>query len=96
MKKSGIFQDNIFGERIEIEQSSIDFWCEQCQFSYDSERCKEKSLIQECWDESESIGGKWHLQHECPFVHKGEVCRCNDFKNIKEAFKAAGLEYKKR
>ncbi len=91
---TGIFKHNAFGQLEEVPQEDIEFWCSECQFPYGSKRCQEKRLIQKCWDKSEAIASKWHLQHECPFVHKGEKCHCNNFKTIEKAFKAAGLEYK--
>ena len=101
---TGIYRESPIGEQEEVEQEYIDYWCKLCQFPYEEEeiggswvkvKCRSKELIQQCWDDSEAIAHKWHIRHECPFVHKGESCRCNDFKNIEEAFKVAGLEYKK-
>jgi len=102
---TGIYHRNPIGEIEEVDQESIDAWCRACQISYRSVihrgarkihwfRCQGKGLIQRCWDESESSAHKWHLQHECPFIAMGVSCRCNDFPNIREAFKAAGVEYR--
>ncbi len=89
---TGIFRRNIVRELEEIPQHQIDYWCQLCQFPLATEgKCTDKAQIQECWDKGSSIGNKWHLQHECPFAHKGEACRCNDFKTINDAFRAAGL-----
>jgi len=90
---SGVFRRNILGELEEIPQDQIDYWCKLCQFPLVEGKCKDKALIQQCWDEGGAVAGKWHLQHDCPFVHKGQPCRCNDFKSIKNAFRAAGLTY---
>ena len=92
---TGVFKTNIFGVLEEIPQKDIDYWCSLCQFPLAREKCKEKALIQQCWDEGMAIAGKWHLQHECPFVYKGQECRCNDFKTIEDAFRFVGLEYKR-
>ena len=91
---TGIYKRNILGELEEIAQEHINYWCQLCQFPLGLERCRDKALIQKCWDESRSVASKWHIQHECPFIHKGQTCRCNDFKTIEDAFRAAGLEYK--
>ena len=83
----------------EVEQKHINAWCDHCQFPYQEPWCLIPN-IQRCWNESYGIavtlaegkqGHIWHLQHECPFVHKGEACRCNDFREIEEAFQAAGV-----
>ena len=92
-----IIKRNIFGEVEVIKQTDIDFWCGLCQFpprNLDG-KCSKELELQNCWTWSGAEGGKWHKQHECPFTHKGEPCRCNNFKTIEEAFKAAGLEYRK-
>jgi len=104
MAMTGIFKRSFpFWELEEVKQEHIDAWCRECRFSFDLEKCQDKVLIQKCWFEVQSIASTlqvdseahiWHLQHECPFIHNGERCHCNDFKTIKEAFKAAGLEYK--
>jgi len=91
---SGIFRRNIIGELEEIQQEQIDYWCSQCQFPFGPERCRDKALIQKCWDEGGAVAGRWHIQHESPFIHKGERCRCNDFKTIEDAFRVVGLKYK--
>ena len=92
---TGIYRQGIIG-REEVEQGHIDFWCELCQFPLigGKQGCKgDKSAIQQCWDGANAVGGEWHKQHECPFIHLSQPCRCNDFEDIKEAFKAAGLNY---
>lgn len=98
-----IFRRNVLGELEEVPQRDIDYWCGQCQFPYGLERCRDKALIQRCWLELQAIAATlkqpseayiWHLQHECPFVHKGERCRCNDFRAMLAAFEAAGLKYR--
>jgi hypothetical protein len=91
---TGIFRRNPIRELEEVPQKDIDFWCGQCQFPYGEGKCKDKAFIQRCWDETGAVAHNWHLQHECPFAHQGHRCRCNDFKGMKEAFLAAGLEYK--
>jgi len=91
---TGIFRRNVVGELEEVKQKHIDFWCKTCQFPYGEGKCQDKALIQKCWDASGSVAHNWHLQHECPFAHQGQTCRCNDFKTIEDAFLAAGLEYK--
>ena len=89
-----IFKHNMFGELEEIPQEHIDYWCQLCQFPAKG-KCRKKALIQKCWDESGAVAGEWHKQHECPFIHQLQPCRCNNFKTIKNAFRAAGLEYTK-
>jgi hypothetical protein len=91
---TGIFKRNILGELEEIPQRHIDYWCQLCQFPLAEGKCKDKALIQRCWDESGAVAGRWHIMHECSFIHKGQECRCNDFTTIEEAFRAAGLEYR--
>ena len=100
---TGIYHRNLLGELEEVDQGYIDFWCGQCQFPYGLEKCRDKKLIQRCWYELYAIAitlqapseaHVWHLQHECPFIHKGERCHCNDYKTIEEAFTAAGIEYR--
>ena len=90
---------NVFGEVEVIKQEHIDYWCGLCQFPLGAAgaKCSEEWQIQLCWRLTEAEGGKWHRQHECPFLNKEpkEECRCNDFTTIEEAFKAAGLEYRK-
>lgn len=93
----GIYRQSFFPgepEHVPVEPEHVKAWCKECQFPYTEGGCKTRGDIQKCWDVSEAIAGKWHLQHECPFVHKGEKCRCNDYRTIKAAFKAAGIEYK--
>ena len=92
---TGIFKINSIGEREELSQKYIDFWCGQCQFPLGPACSFDKVLIQQCWDEGGAIAHQWHLQHECPFAHEGEECSCNSFKSIEEAFQSAGLEYKR-
>lgn len=101
---TGVFKHNMFQELEEVDQKAIDYWCQQCQFPYGESKCQSKELIQRCWFELHGIAQTldvgseahiWHLQHECPFVHQGERCRCNDFKTVEGAFQATGLEYKK-
>ncbi len=91
---TGIFRRNPIGQLEEIPQEQLDFWCQLCQFPLVEGKCKDKASIQKCWDMGQAIAGMWHIQHECPFRHKVERCRCNDFKTIQEAFRSAGLEYK--
>ena len=93
-----IYRTNPIGKREVVPQQDIDFWCQECQFSLakDHKRCRSKSLIQQCWIESKSLtgensAGEWHRQHECPFIHQGQECRCNDYPTIGEAFGGAGL-----
>lgn len=88
-----IFRTNHLGQREIVSQKNIDFWCRECEFSLakDGKRCRSKTLIQKCWNESTSIASEWHRQHECPFIHQGQECRCNDYPTIKEAFVGAGL-----
>lgn len=89
---TGIYREGILGKK-EVPQRDIDFWCALCQFPIGKEKCTEKVDIQRCWNEIGSVAGVWHRLHECPFTHKGQKCRCNDFKNMKEAFAAVGLKY---
>ena len=94
---TGIFKNNIFGELEEIVQEHIDYWCKECQFPLAKKgKCKTKTLIQKCWTGHQAIAGEWHKQHECPSIHQRKECRCNDFKTIKDAFRAAGLEYERK
>ena len=51
-----VYKRNILGEREEVPQKDIDFWCGQCQFPYGLERCKNEVLIQRCWNEPMGIG----------------------------------------
>lgn len=103
---TGIFKRNIFGELEEIKPEHIHYWCAECQFPYGDEgrKCQGRLLIQRCWFELQAIASTlkveseaniWHLQHECPYIHKGLPCKCNDFKTVEEAFKALGLEYRR-
>ena len=89
---TAIFRNGIIG-REEVPQKHIDFWCRECQFSLakDKKQCRSKSLIQKCWNGSNSNAGQWHRQHECPFIHQGKECRCNDYPTIAAAFTGAGL-----
>lgn len=91
---TGIFKDSILG-REEIPQRDLDYWCRLCQFPTVEGKCKDMSDIQKCWDETQAKGSLWHLLHECPFHHQDRVCICNEFKNISDAFRAAGLKYNK-
>lgn len=99
---SGVIKRSFWGALEEVRQEDIDYCCQHCQFPYGEEKCQSKDLIQRCWFELQAIAKTlnlnseayvWHLLHECPFIHKGEVCRCNAFETIEHAFKAAGLEY---
>jgi len=94
-----IIKHNVFGELEVVKQEHIDYWCGLCQFPFRNldGKCSKELAIQSCWNWSGAEGGKWHKQHECPFLNKEprEECRCNDFKTIEEAFKEAGLEYHK-
>ena len=85
-----IFRDSPLG-RERVLQKDIDFWCEECEFSFakDRKRCRSKALIQRCWNAKDA--NEWHRRHECPFIYQGRECRCNDYPNIKEAFEGAGL-----
>ena len=88
-----ITRTNSLGQREVVPQRDIDFWCRQCQFSFatDGKRCRSKTLIQRCWNNSTSNANEWHRQHECPFIHQGQECRCNDYPTIGAAFIGAGL-----
>ena len=90
---TAIFQTNPVGQREEVSQKYVDFWCRECQFSFakDGKRCQSKALIQRCWNVSTATANEWHRQHECPFIHLGQECRCNDYPTIGEAFIGAGL-----
>lgn len=98
-----IYHYNPLGELEEVKQEWIDEWCRQCQFPYGQEKCSDPELVQMCWFGLQGMARTlgisaeahiWHLQHECPFIHTGVKCRCNDFKTIKEAFQSLGIEYK--
>jgi len=84
---TGIFTQ--FGA--EVSQKDIDYWCSSCQFPREDGKCKQTASIRACW--SYASAGQWHLAHECPFVHIGQKCRCNDFKKRGDAFKECGLTY---
>ena len=86
-----IFRDSPYGIRKEVPQKDIDFWCRECEFSLakDKKRCRSKAFIQKCWNVKNA--NEWHRQHECPFIHQGQECRCNDYPTIAEAFIGAGL-----
>jgi len=88
-----IFRTNPLGQREIVPQSDIDLWCQECQFSFakDGKQCRSKALIQKCWNISTATANEWHRQHECPFIHQGQECRCNDYPTIREAFIGAGL-----
>ena len=88
-----IFRTNPLGQREVVPQRYINFWCRECQFSLatDGKRCSSKALIQQCWNTPTATANKWHRQHECPFIHQGQECRCNDYPTIGEAFIGAGL-----
>ena len=93
-----IFRTDPLGQRVIVPQRDIDFWCRECQYSLaqDGKQCRSKSLIQRCWNGSGGKGftvnaNEWHRQHECPFIHQGQECRCNDYPTIGEAFTGAGL-----
>jgi len=89
-----ITTSNPLGQREVVPQGSIDFWCKECQYSFakDHKRCRSKALIQECWNKNgRSTANEWHRQHECPFIHQGQECRCNDYIDIASAFTGAGL-----
>lgn len=90
---TGIYNMGMFG-REEVPQKDIDFWCDMCQFPLNPDsRCTDKDMIQSCWSETGAVAGVWHILHECPFIHQTQECRCNDYKTIREAFKAAGRAY---
>lgn len=83
------------GNKVEVKQKDIDYWCNQCQFPLvgGNQGCMDnEKAIQQCWNDF-TTAGEWHKQHECPFIHRGLECRCNDFKTIKDAFKSLGIEY---
>ena len=97
---TNIFRTNPLGEREVVPQRDIDFWCRECQFSFakNKKRCRSKTLIQKCWNgidnrrnSNGAMASEWHRQHECPFIHQGQECRCNDYATIGEAFVGAGL-----
>ena len=90
---TGIFNEIIPGFPQEVSQTNIDFWCNQCQFPLVEGKCKEKADIQKCWNRAGSNAGFWHLLHECPFNHVGQKCRCNEFKERRDAFASLGLVY---
>jgi len=101
---SGISKRSVFGELEEVKQEYVDAWCAQCQFPYGRQKCQGRDLKQRCWFELQGIASTlnidseahvWHLQHECPYVHQGLPCKCNDFKTVEDAFKAVGLEYRR-
>ena len=81
-----------FGTRETIEAGDVECWCKQCRFPLTGtgKKCKTQPLIQQCWDMM-LTGHQWHLEHECPFAHQGKECRCNDYKNIQDAFVGAGI-----
>lgn len=88
-----IYRHNPIGGAEEVPQKDIDYWCGLCQFPLEAPICKSKEAIQQCWNESGAVAGKWHKQHECPFIHIGEACQCDAFKTIEEAFKATKIGY---
>lgn len=99
---TGIYHRNPIGELEEVKQEHIDYWCGICQYPYGPEKCRDRELIQRCWYELYAIAMMlkvnseahvWHLQHQCPFICKGEKCHCDDYKDIKQAFEAAGISY---
>ena len=90
---TGVYHEIIPGMPEELTQPQIDYWCQMCQFPIEKGRCQTKELIQKCWNEVGSIAAVWHRLHECPSVHQNKPCHCNDFKNMKEAFAAAGIYY---
>jgi hypothetical protein len=89
-EKTGI---GIYAHGLEITQEDVDMWCGLCRFPIEGKRCKDKETIKACWGKSPNAH-QWHLQHECPFAQKGQVCHCNDYKSFEDAFKAVGLKYK--
>jgi len=92
---------NPIGQPEIVPQKDIDFWCSLCQFPFpvNGQKCKiqllSQFLIQKCWDDTNAIAGEWHKQHECPFIHQGQECKCNYSDSIEKAFEVAGLEYHK-
>jgi len=88
-----ITKTDFMGGSVEVEQKHIDYWCNLCQYPDIEGKCKTKEQIQLCWDTTQAGGNRWHNKCECPFVHRGLECHCNDFKTIKDAFKSLGMEY---
>ena len=91
---TGIYRQDVVGRQVEVPQEHIDAWCKLCQFPLELGGCHSTESIQACWNECGSIGGVWHIQHECPFLHIGQECQCNDYRTIKAAFEACGLPYR--
>jgi len=89
---TGIFQRSPAGRLEPVSQENIDYWCGQCQFTYQPPRCHDLNVIQRCWDYRN--GNEWHLAHECPFAHLGMKCECNSYPSVKDAFEKLGLNYR--
>ena len=81
------------GNVVEVGAKHIKSWCDICQYPPGLAKCRTEEQIQLCWDTTQAMGGRWHKKCECPFLHRGLECHCNDFKNIKDAFKSLGIEY---
>ena len=81
-----IYRDAFDGSRRNFRSTHITYWCGHCYYPLTGteERCKSPELLQQCWDMGLSAN-QWHLRHECPFVHQGLECRCNDFPSIEKA-----------
>ncbi len=94
-RKETITKLNPIGQPEIVPQKDIDFWCDLCQFptfaTTGQTKCTESRQIQRCWDADNAIAGEWHKRHECPFIHQGQKCRCNDYASIQKAFEAVGL-----
>lgn len=64
----------------EVDQKNIDYWCAQCKYPTEGTRCTKKENIQECFDLPNA--NTWHRKHQCPFVHNGQECICNQVKHL--------------
>ncbi len=76
---------------IEVSQENIDYWCNNCHYPPEGERCKDTRHINKCF--RYPTAHAWHLEHECPFAHRGLDCRCNDFN--KSSWEVRDLEAQK-
>ena len=66
----------------EVPRKDIDYWCGLCQFPIEPPKCTSQTAIQQCWSDSDAGAGEWHKRHECPFIHRDQPCRCNDYLHI--------------